>query len=339
MPGAVAGARTRRSILVVVNANSEMAARSLARARARTAVDRLYQVDAQRWEVACHRVIGFLEELAARMEFTDRSRVVVDGFRIKEPTRTLEKVLKRADGDDLPTDPQQIAEQISDLLGIKVLCKSSRDLEAFAVLLESELAESSSFPLTEPTKNYHLHPKPSGYRAFHAVVGVEDPEAAHPIRIEIQVRTRLQDAWGELTHDDLYKPGGPLSPDEFHTQIAASMANLLSEVDRMADLLAQDIEQTSSGDEQSDAEELPVGELLEVTVTRTGPGYAIAEDSLGRRGLIRARDVRLLAEVTGRSESRSSVKVSDLVRVGDTFPASEIEYKGNRYFAPVEFAE
>lgn len=326
----------------ILGAMNSQSASSLARARVRAAVDRLYQTDSEQWTLACRRVIRFLEGLADHMELADRSRVVVDGYRIKEPMRTLEKVLKKSEGAELPTEPAQIAEQISDLAGIKVLCKSSRDLEAFVELLETELENSAEFTVVEPVKNYHLDPKPSGYRAFHAVLGADDPEAQYPIRVEIQVRTRLQDAWGELTHDDLYKPGGPLAPSDFHTQVAASMANLLSEVDRLADLLAQDIEQTSRGDSADAEAEIPVGELLQVTVTRTGPGYAIAEDSLGRRGLIRARDVRLLAEVTGRmekpAEGRRPLKVSDLIRVGDTFPASEVEFKGNRYFAPVEFA-
>lgn len=315
----------------------------LARARVRAAVDRLYQADSQRWEVACQRVIRFLEGITESMELADRSRIVVDGYRIKEPMRTLEKVLKKSEGRTLPSEPGEIVEMISDLAGVKVLCKSSRDLEAFVDVLRAEMGRASRFEVVEPVKNYHLDPKPSGYRAFHAVLGAEDSKAQHPVRVEIQVRTRLQDAWGELTHDDLYKPGGPLSPSDFHTQVAASMANLLSEVDRLADLLAQDIEQTSRGDAQDGEGETQAGDLLRVTVTRTGPGYAIAEDELGRRGLIRARDVRLLAEVTGAAEksgeNRKQIKVSDLVKVGDELPAAEVEFKGNRYFAPVEFAE
>ncbi|WP_101650549.1 GTP pyrophosphokinase [Brevibacterium ihuae] len=315
----------------------------LARARVRAAVDRLYQADAQRWEVACQRVVRFLEGIIESMEFADRSRVVVDGYRVKEPMRTLEKVLKKSEGGALPGEPGEVVGLISDLAGVKVLCKSSRDLEAFVEVLEAELARTTRFEVVEPVKNYHLDPKPSGYRAFHAVLGSADPKAEHPIRVEIQVRTRLQDAWGELTHDDLYKPGGPLAPSDFHTQVAASMANLLSEVDRLADLLAQDIEQTSRGDGFDAGAETQAEDLLRVTVTRTGPGYAIAEDELGRRGLIRARDVRSLAEVTGDAETagegRKSIKVSDLVGVGDVLPAAEVEYKGNRYFAPVEFAE
>src|SRR5690625_6089355 len=83
-----------------------------------------------------------------------------------------------------------------------------------------------SFELIEE-RDYTDPPKASGYRACHVILRIPSDQGA-PVFAEIQVKTRLQDAWGELTHEDMYKPGAAMKPSKLHGEFARAMANMLA---------------------------------------------------------------------------------------------------------------
>lgn len=274
-------------------------------------VEELYTDRARAWEAALVTAQTFLDTIADEiLDNLDRDRLNADTARIKDPARAADKIRRRiAEGRiTMPQTPDDVARALSDIVGVKVLCKSPRDLTAFTEKLV-EACESAHCPIdfAETPVDYVTYPKPSGYRAFHAVlvVGVATHQGMVSVKVEVQVKTRLQDAWGELTHEDMYKPGGALKPTQRHSEYATSMATLLAEVDAMADTLAGQLEEltTASGAHAS-------GPTIRVRVVRTGPRYALAVADDGRRGLIPARSVKDAAK------SRQRIKVDHYLSVG-----------------------
>ncbi len=49
-------------------------------------------------------------------------------------------------------------------------------------------------------KDYVSEPKDSGYRACHVLLKVQIDSDGAPVIVEVQIKTLLQHAWGELTH-------------------------------------------------------------------------------------------------------------------------------------------
>ncbi|MFF0817562.1 GTP pyrophosphokinase family protein [Rhodococcus sp. NPDC003318] len=304
-------------------------------------VDELYDQRERAWAAALVTAQTFLDTLAdSVLEDLDRDRLNAESARIKDRARTVDKILRKEASGQItrPTTPEEVADVVHDLLGVKVLCKTPRDLSAFTEKLQQACASPTcSVRLAHPPNDYVAHPKDSGYRAFHAVllVKVATHEGDLPVKVEVQVKTRLQDAWGELTHEDMYKPGKALKPNEFHRDVARRMAELLDNVDTMADLLAAELDRqtappTAGGDsaERGGTDEPTVF----ARVTRTGRRYALAIAPDGRQGLIPARSVRAALG------SSTRIDVDDHLGVGDTVDVRIEETDTALYFHPVSLA-
>jgi len=84
-----------------------------------------------------------------------------------------------------------------------VVCNNIEDVRRFAELLKEELYWDNY-----DVENFVDEPSVDGYRAFHINLRVDVGEPLSPdiVLCEVQIRTRLQDAWAELSHEDIYKP-------------------------------------------------------------------------------------------------------------------------------------
>ncbi len=60
------------------------------------------------------------------------------------------------------------------------------------------------------------------------------------VRVELQLRTLLQDSWGELTHEDTYKPGVEVS--ELVATLSGRMADIFAVMDRLAQDLRNELD-------------------------------------------------------------------------------------------------
>ena len=128
--------------------------------------------------------------------------------RVKPLTSFLEKLEQQGWPDFYyPTDI------IQDLIGARVVCWFVDDCYGIQKMLE----QSHGFRVNpDETEDFIANPKPSGYRSIHLTGGLS-PTTASPettaatnspprsMVCEIQIRTRLQDAFGQLTHDFPYK--------------------------------------------------------------------------------------------------------------------------------------
>ncbi|MEI3843732.1 MULTISPECIES: GTP pyrophosphokinase [unclassified Microbacterium] len=286
------------------------------------------------WTNAQSQVQGWLRRIFEDiLEGDDGSRLDPDHARIKSEDRTLDKLSrKRAEDPTLAVrDGSDVEQHVQDIAGVKVLCKSPRDQRAAVAALRASDLSGTALEIIE-TKDYLSEPKASGYRAFHLLVRVTLPSSP-PVCVEVQIKTRLQDAWSELTHEDLYKPGAPINPSGFHKSVASHMASLLAVVDEMADELAGALESTIAEDvSTSDSAAADAGTA---TIRTTGPRYALAIDESGRQGLISARAVRELAAAQGMVDDRRFIKVSDYLRVGDRIRVDVVETDDARHFLPL----
>ncbi|WP_432791180.1 RelA/SpoT domain-containing protein [Brevibacterium sp. K11IcPPYGO002] len=299
--------------------------------RLRTIVERAYVERLDAWQTAAVRIKHWLtEQQKGLLKDKDISRLDVDGHRIKDAARTLAKLTEKFDEDpqlDI-RDTDEVEDQIRDIVGIKVLCKSPRDQKMmFAALRDPD--QLGSFELIE-SRDYTDPPKASGYRACHVILRIPSDQG-QPVFAEIQVKTRLQDAWSELTHEDMYKPGAAMKPSKLHGEFARAMANMLATVDDMADTLA--VELTALTDPEHELDPVALREqesAIDVRVRATGPKYALAVDGSGRQGLIPAFAVRKL------SETKGTIKVNDYIAVDDRLRVSAEEDSKGLYYIPLE---
>ncbi|GAA4479395.1 hypothetical protein GCM10023094_24440 [Rhodococcus olei] len=299
-----------------------------------TLVDQLYDQRERAWAAALVTAQTFLETLAdSVLEDLDRDRLNAESARIKDRARAVDKILRKVAAGQIarPTTPDEVAAAVHDLIGVKVLCKTPRDLAAFTgKLQEACTSPKCSVRFAQPPTDYVTHPKDSGYRAFHAVllVNVATHDGDLAVKVEVQVKTRLQDAWGELTHEDMYKPGKALKPNDFHRDVARRMAELLDNVDTMADLLAAELDRQTAPP-QHEVAPRPDEATVYARVTSTGRRYALAIAPDGRQGLIPARSVRAALG------SSSRIDVDDHLSVGDTVDVRIEETDTALYFHPV----
>jgi ppGpp synthetase/RelA/SpoT-type nucleotidyltranferase len=156
----------------------------------------------------------------------------------------------------------RIPDLLDDLVGIRIVCNNISDITTVQNMLGDLPASSkkSTYPLTVLPKSEKLYfqvPKDSGYRAYHINLQIRVPAAAkyHNVTVELQVRTILQDGWGELTHEDTYKTALKLPP--LAQSLAKRMANLLLCVDEIAQDLRNELDElTKNPEEQATASEV-----------------------------------------------------------------------------------
>ncbi len=180
-------------------------------------------------------------ELDDALPDRDLARIRSLSGRVKSKRRTWRKVNQPRYRQRMTT-VDDIPRVIDDLVGMRLTCTNLRDIEMIQVALESLPATASKRnPLgLDPTseRDYVEHPKQSGYRGWHVNLVVHDGDG--PVTCELQVRTLLQDSWGELTHEDTYKKAGQSPP--LVEVLSTRMADLLATLDDIAEDLRNELD-------------------------------------------------------------------------------------------------
>ncbi len=131
-------------------------------------------------------------------------------------------------------------EVVRDLIGARIVCWFLDDCYGIRKMIE----QSHGFRVAlDETEDFIASPKPSGYRSIHLMAdftydSVDANEGRRELIpramvCEIQIRTRLQDAFGQLTHDFPYK-FPRLQTGTPYREMVARMAESLAEQDRAA---------------------------------------------------------------------------------------------------------
>ena len=166
------------------------------------------------------RLRGFLEEEG----FTPTIKYRVKGF-----DNYFAKLSK------LTRDQPQRQVQLSDLLGLRVICPFLEDLETVERLI------CSHFEVVELERKGERHSfREFGYDSVHLLIRLESdrlPQLPYTVNCcEIQLRTILQDAWAEVEHELVYKSDIALPNHSIRRKLASLNASLA-----LSDLIFQEI--------------------------------------------------------------------------------------------------
>ncbi|RIJ71143.1 hypothetical protein D1871_15600 [Nakamurella silvestris] len=316
-------------------------------------VEELYAARAGIWERAKHTACEALRDIAVAAlasggRTVDTKRISIDPGRVKDKSRFEQKLRRKVAGaEDLP-DLAAYESEITDVVGVSVICKTRSDVELFVSSLKDSNGAGSLRIKDE--SDWREKVKPSGYRAYHALLDVSVPGASHEtVVVEVQVKTMLEKSWGELTHETLYQTG-VLRSDAFHDQVGRAMADMLDAVDRLADSLAQAFDRKTIGPADTDSGGVAAGDeaarevaaesgislalsatahthVETVDVVYSSQNYALATFG-DRRGLIPASRIRSLLGVT------ELIDVDEYLQKGDRLTAEVVEDKNGLYLYP-----
>lgn len=306
------------------------------------ATDRL----SRRWERAEDELNAVLQEsIDTECDVNDPDRVRVAASRVKSKARIAEKIERRIRNREIepPQTIEDVQNSIFDIVGLRVICKTLRDVD-----LASKAITAAYGPRLEQVgdpKDYIRNPKASGYRSLHYLlrITVDDGEGEVAVPCEVQIRTMMQDAWGELTHENSYKSGDAALPGLF-LDLSRHMADLMDQVDRLALTLAEASEaimtqmavdseypviDPASGNRRQGLE---TGKVYLGRVLTTGRNYALVlVDQF--RGLLGAPEVKRSLGLD------SFVEVSDYVLPGDSLQVRILDHDPDRDRLLVEPAD
>ncbi|GAA2908636.1 hypothetical protein GCM10011428_23510 [Streptomyces violaceus] len=190
------------------------------------------------------------EHLDAELPEIERVRVKVSPGRVKGKERTWRKLELPKYADKIKS-LEDIPDVIDDLVGLRVTCNNKSDVQRVVDIVRAlDSFQVGAEPVLEQQDNsfrdYLKDPKQSGYRAIHVnlCTSVSAGLKRKVITCELQIRTLLQDGWGELTHEDTYKPGS--TPPALVETLSRRMADLLAAVDDIAQDLRQELDRLST---------------------------------------------------------------------------------------------
>ncbi len=169
----------------------------------------------------------------------DLARIRSTSGRVKSKRRTWRKI-HHPRYEDQVVNLDDITGTIDDLVGLRVTCINLRDIDMIRTALDTLPRAAGSGLWLDPAseRDYVADPKESGYRGWHVNLGVEVGET--PVVCELQVRTLLQDSWGELTHEETYSKDGALPP--LVDVLSTRMSDLLAILDDIAEDLRTELD-------------------------------------------------------------------------------------------------
>jgi ppGpp synthetase/RelA/SpoT-type nucleotidyltranferase len=261
----------------------------------------IYDRRAPALERARHQLRSVLSDVVAAIEDRAVVRAEVRSVRIKGLSSVERKAAAKGWKDD------EALSACSDLIGGRVLCNNIDDVYRFAELLKERLPGApGEFEIEDHIKN----PIKGGYRALHVNFRLDvgsHPFAPDRVACEVQIRSRLQDAWAELSHDDIYKQ--PDLPDDLRAR-AKDLAEVLAAADRIAsDIRARVTVERIPPEQRPNLRRVsPEGLafLFKETFGRSPPDYVIRR-ALNVSDEIGVDSLEGLPAILGREEFRNKV--------------------------------
>jgi putative GTP pyrophosphokinase len=172
------------------------------------------------------------------LAYTLNQGIPRESVHVSTRTKTLASFLGKLEKKGYPTFyyPTEIA---MDLIGGRIVCWFVDDCYGIFDIIKSskhiELVPGSE-------QDYITTPKSTGYRSIHLLANMKydrirnDNEKRVVVDdkmiVEIQIRSKLQDAWAEFTHEVHYKVPERFEPD--YEVLVSEIANRLSSEDKSA---------------------------------------------------------------------------------------------------------
>ena len=177
-----------------------------------------------------------IKEISTKLEILDDEFQVNHDYnpihhmesRVKSVKSILEKIMRRGlDGEE------KALMKISDIAGIRVICKYAEDIYRIRGMLLSQ--DDIKF-LSEA--DYIKNPKESGYRSLHLLVTVPVflSDRVEHVPVEIQIRTVVMDTWASLEHELRYKRQGTPISEEASKKLRRCAEQMQAIDDMMSDI-------------------------------------------------------------------------------------------------------
>ncbi|MDF2573218.1 MAG: pyrophosphokinae [Agromyces sp.] len=151
---------------------------------------------------------------------------------ISSRLKSLDSVIAKMQRKGIEPTFDSIRETITDIAGVRVTVSFVTDAYRLAELLTAQ----PDIRVLK-TKDYISEPKENGYQSLHLIVEVPVflSTGAHPVAVEVQIRTIAMDFWASLEHKIYYKydrrvPAGLL---EELTDAAHTAAELDARMERL----------------------------------------------------------------------------------------------------------
>ncbi|RNB50258.1 GTP pyrophosphokinase family protein [Agromyces tardus] len=151
---------------------------------------------------------------------------------ISSRLKSLDSVVDKMRRKGVEPSFEAIRETITDIAGVRVTCSFVSDAYRIAELLTAQRDIR-----VIRTKDYIAEPKENGYQSLHLIVEVPVflSTGAHPVCVEVQIRTIAMDFWASLEHKIYYKYDRHV-PDELLeglTDAARTAAELDARMERL----------------------------------------------------------------------------------------------------------
>ena len=137
---------------------------------------------------------------------------------IKTRVKSVESLMRKMIRKNIAPSLEEIAANIYDIAGVRVICSFERDVYYMA----DHLLAQTDVTLIKK-KDYIANPKENGYRSLHLIVSIPiyTEEGKKDIPVEVQIRTIAMDFWASLEHKIRYKKD---IPEEMRDELARCLA-------------------------------------------------------------------------------------------------------------------
>ena len=153
----------------------------------------------KKYEIAMNKVLKVIEDFDH--EYYEKNATHLIRFtekRLKTPESIYDKVVRKKKKSTIET----IEDDINDLAGIRIICFDIAQIYKIAYII----GKQENFEIKK-VKDYVRKPKENGYQSYHIQMKVDG------VKVEIQLRTILMDAWSSLDSILVYKKEEKISND------------------------------------------------------------------------------------------------------------------------------
>ncbi|WP_400999780.1 GTP pyrophosphokinase family protein [Agromyces sp. GXQ0307] len=155
---------------------------------------------------------------------------------ISSRLKSLDSVIDKMRRKGIAPSFEAIRATITDIAGVRVTCSFVSDAYRIAELLTAQ-----EDVRVLKVKDYIAEPKANGYQSLHLIVEVPVflSTGAHPVAVEVQIRTIAMDFWASLEHKIYYK-FDRMVPDELLDQLTDA-ARTAAELDTRMERLHREV--------------------------------------------------------------------------------------------------
>lgn len=116
--------------------------------------------------------------------------------------KTPESICGKLERKGYPFDFDVAVEKLNDISGVRVICFCLKEI----YWLVNRIKTDGRFKVLK-TKDYIKHPKNNGYQSYHIIleVPIKDEKGIRTMRVEVQIRTIIMDAWASVDQRIIYK--------------------------------------------------------------------------------------------------------------------------------------